>query len=100
MYVYVLKSTKGALYVGQTSREPFVRLKEHIQGNTKSTRGRKWNFLYIIGGFTSTREVVAAEKAVKRLPRQKKENSCEVLHILHNKLKNKDLKFILNLKKS
>jgi predicted GIY-YIG superfamily endonuclease len=41
-FVYVLYSLKDKkLYIGQTDRDPEIRLKEHNKGDTPSTKGRK-----------------------------------------------------------
>ena len=65
-HIYVLRSLKNnKRYVGFTSKDPSVRLKEHNSGTNAWTRQNKPHILILLEAFKSEAEARAREKFLK-----------------------------------
>lgn len=68
MYYVYLISDHTRTYIGYTS-DYTRRLQQHngiLKGGAKSTRGRQWHFVTIIGGFNTIGRAMQAEYRWKR----------------------------------
>ena len=63
-YVYVICDIKGNLYIGYTN-DLKRRIKEHNNGENKSTKGRIWKLIYC-EAFLSKKDAVLREKKLKQ----------------------------------
>ncbi|MBU9888402.1 MAG: GIY-YIG nuclease family protein [Candidatus Omnitrophica bacterium] len=65
-FVYVLYSLKDRkLYIGQTDRDPEVRLAEHNKGDTPSTKGRRPLDLVYYEMYRDKQDALSREKFLK-----------------------------------
>jgi putative endonuclease len=79
-YVYVARCANGALYVGYTT-DVERRLAAHNAGRGgRYTRANRPLALVTAWSFTSKREALRAEYALKRLPRERKFAMIQVRH--------------------
>jgi putative endonuclease len=79
-YVYVARCTNGALYVGYTTHVE-RRMAAHNAGRGgRYTRANRPIALVAAWSFTSQREALRAEYALKRLPRERKLAMIQVRH--------------------
>ena len=63
-YVYVICDVDGNLYVGYSS-DLKSRIKQHNNGENKSTKGRVWKLVYY-EAFLSKKDAVLREKKLKQ----------------------------------
>jgi putative endonuclease len=64
-YVYIIKSQVDQSYYKGSSLNPLVRLEQHNRGETQSTRaGCPWKLVYL-EKFSTKREALIREKALK-----------------------------------
>ncbi|OQB44895.1 MAG: GIY-YIG nuclease superfamily protein [Synergistetes bacterium ADurb.Bin155] len=63
-YVYVLENEEGGTYTGYT-RDLRERMKRHENGDTKSTRGKRWTLVYYEAYF-SKKDATMRERRLKR----------------------------------
>ncbi len=65
-YTYILRSQKdGKFYVGHTSKDPHIRLKEHNQKSTFSTKNRVPFELVYFKEFNTREEAIKLERKFK-----------------------------------
>ncbi|MGE4357018.1 MAG: GIY-YIG nuclease family protein [Candidatus Omnitrophota bacterium] len=65
-YVYILEDEEGRHYIGTTSKDPLIRLKEHNTGKSRWTRRSKsWRLIYT-ETFSDRRSAWLREQQIKR----------------------------------
>jgi len=65
-YTYILKSSKnGKRYIGQTSKDVFLRLKEHNSGSNKWTRTNNPFVLLYFEEYNTRTEAIRREHFLK-----------------------------------